>query len=199
MCIRDSFSIGEHLYGGHNIDDSVGDFGLIDLGIENMPPIITRGVCLDVSGLDGGAHLTPGRAIIADDIKRAFDVQKVTPQSGDVILINTGWGRYFMTDNATYLEGDPVPDEGAARFLTEIGVVAIGADNMALEVLPGINHPDVMMPVHQHCLVEAGVHIIENLILTELAREKISVFCFVLLATKYKGATGCPVRPIAIL
>ena len=80
-----------------------------------------------------------------------------------------------------------------------MGVVAIGADNMALEVLPGINHPDVMMPVHQHCLVEAGVHIIENLILAELAREKISVFCFVLLATKYKGATGCPVRPIAIL
>ena len=193
------FSIGEHLYGGHNIDDSVGDFGLIDLGIENMPPIITRGVCLDVCGLDGGAHLTPGRAITVDDIKRAFDAQKVTPQSGDVILINTGWGRYFMTDNATYLEGEPGPDEDAARFLTEMGVVAIGADNMALEVLPGINHPEVMMPVHQHCLVEAGVHIIENLILAELAREKISVFCFVLLATKYKGATGCPVRPIAIL
>ena len=193
------FSIGEHLYGGHNIDDSVGDFGLIDLGIENMPPIITRGVCLDVSGLDGGVHLTPGRAITVDDIKRAFAAQKVTPQSGDVILINTGWGRYFMTDNATYLEGEPGPDEGAARFLTEMGVVAIGADNMALEVLPGINHPDVMMPVHQHCLVEAGVHIIENLVLAELAREKIGVFCFVLLATKYKGATGCPVRPIAIL
>jgi len=193
------FSIGEHLYGGHNIDDSVGDFGLIDLGIENMPPIITRGVCLDVSGFDGGQHLNPGRAITADDIKRAFEAQNETPQSGDVILINTGWGRYFMTDNATYLEGEPGPDEGAARFLTEMGVVAIGADNMALEVLPGVNHPDVMMPVHQHCLVEAGVHIIENLVLAELAREKISVFCFVLLATKYKGATGCPVRPIAIL
>ncbi|MBL6951592.1 MAG: cyclase family protein [Alphaproteobacteria bacterium] len=56
------FSIGEHLYGGHNIDDSVGDFGLIDLGIENIPPLITRGLCLDLSGLDGGEHLAAGRS-----------------------------------------------------------------------------------------------------------------------------------------
>ena len=104
-----------------------------------------------------------------------------------------------MTDNSTYLEGEPGLDEGAARLLTELGVVAIGADNMALEVLPGTNHPDVMMPVHQHCLVEAGVHIIENLVLAELVNNKVNSFCFVLLATKYKGATGCPVRPVAIL
>ena len=193
------FSIGEHLYGGHNINDSVGDFGLIDLGIENMPPLITRGLCLDVSGLDGGEHLTPGRAVTADDLNRTCEAQDVAPQLGDVVLINTGWGRYFMTDNATYLAGEPGPDVGAAEFLTDLGVVAIGADNMALEVLPGTNHPDVMMPVHQHCLVEAGVHIIENLVLAELVSDKVNSFCFVLLATKFKGATGCPVRPVAIL
>ena len=193
------FSIGEHLYGGHNINDSVGDFGLIDLGIENMPPMITRGLCLDVSGLDGGEHLTPGRVVTADDLNRACEAQDVVPQFGDVVLINTGWGRYFMTDNASYLAGEPGLDVCAAKFLTDLGVVAIGADNMALEVLPGTNHPDVMMPVHQHCLVEAGVHIIENLVLAELVSDKVNSFCFILLATKYKGATGCPVRPVAIL
>ena len=104
-----------------------------------------------------------------------------------------------MTDNAIYLAGEPGLDVGAAKFLTDLGVVAIGADNMALEVLPGTNHPDVMMPVHQHCLVEAGVHIIENLVLAELVSDKVNSFCFILLATKYKGATGCPVRPVAIL
>jgi kynurenine formamidase len=86
----------------------------------------------------------------------------------------------------------------AARWLTERDVVAIGSDNMAVEVLP---NPDrgMAMPVHQHVLVESGVYLIENLALEELARERIYSFCFILLATKYKGATGCPVRPVAMI
>jgi kynurenine formamidase len=55
------------------------------------------------------------------------------------------------------------------------------------------------MPVHQHVLVESGVHLIENLALDELARERVARFCFILLAAKFKGATGCPVRPIALV
>ena len=193
------FSIGEHLYGGHNIDDSVGDFGLKDLGIENIPPMITRGLCLNVSGLDDGAHLAAGRPVTADDLKWVCEARNVSPQAGDVVMINTGWGRFFMTDNETYLDGEPGIDEGAAKWLTELGVVAIGADNMALEVLPGTKHPEIMMPVHQHCLAEAGVHIIENMALAELAGMGVDTFCFVILPVKFKGATGCPVRPVAIL
>ena len=193
------FSIGEHLYGDHTIDESVGDFGLINLGIEHIPPMVTRGLCLDVSGLDGGDCLAAGRSVGADDLQRVCEARGVMPQPGDVVLLNTGWGRYFMIDNATYLEGEPGLDESGARWLTGQGVVAIGADNMALEVLPGTNHPEVMMPVHQHCLVEAGVHIIENMALAELVQKGVDAFCFVVLPVKFKGATGCPVRPIAIL
>ncbi|MDA1101415.1 MAG: cyclase family protein [Proteobacteria bacterium] len=193
------FSIGEHLYGDHTIDESVGDFGLLNLGIEHIPPMITRGVCLDVSGLDGGEYLGAGRPVTADDLKRRCEALDITLQTGDAVLINTGWGRYFMVNNGKYLEGEPGLDVGAARWLTEQDVVAIGADNMALEVLPGTNHPEIMMPVHQHCLVEAGVHIIENLVLADLARNGVTEFCFVVLPVKFKGATGCPVRPVAIL
>jgi kynurenine formamidase len=69
---------------------------------------------------------------------------------------------------------------------------------MAVEVLPNPDHTR-MMPVHQHVLAEAGVHLIENLALEELARDGLTAFCFILLATKFKGATGCPVRPIAMV
>ena len=193
------FSIGEHLYGDHTVDESVGDFGLINLGIEQMPPLITRGVCLDVSGLDGSGYLGVGRAVTADDLQGCCEAQGVGLKAGDAVLVNTGWGRFFMVNNGKYLEGEPGLDVDAAKWLTAQGVVAIGADNMALEVLPGTNHPEVMMPVHQHCLVEAGVHIIENLVLADLARDAISTFCFVLLPVKFKGATGCPIRPVAIL
>ena len=114
------------------------------------------------------------------------------------MLIRTGWGRFFGTDNARYVAGEPGIDMAAARWLTSRDVVAIGCDNMAVEVLP---NPDrfLMMPVHQHVLAEAGVYLIENLALDEIASERLTTFCFILLATKYKGATGCPVRPVALI
>ena len=95
-------------------------------------------------------------------------------------------------------QGEPGIDVAAARWLTRRDVVAIGCDNMAVEVLP---NPDrfLMMPVHQHVLAEAGVYLIENLALDEIASERLTRFCFILLATKYKGATGCPVRPVALV
>ena len=193
------FSIGEHLYGGHTIEESVGDWGLLQLGVENIPPIITRGLCLDLSRLDGSDCLEAGRPITSDDLKRAYDDHNITPQKGDVVLINTGWGKHFMHDNAKYISGEPGLNEQAAIWLTQNDVVAIGADNMAVEVLPGTNHPDIMMPVHQHCLAEAGVHLIENLALSEISERSINEFCLIMLPVKLKGATGCPVRPVAVI
>ena len=193
------FSIGEHLYGGHSIDESVGDWGLLQLGIVNIPPIITRGLCLDLSKLDGRNCLEAGRPITSDDLKRAYDSQHLQPEKGDVVFINTGWGKYFMNDNAKYISGEPGLNEEAAKWLTKNDVVAIGSDNMPVEVLPGTNHPDIMMPVHQHCLAEAGVHLIENLALSEISVRAISEFCLIMLPVKLKGATGCPIRPVAVL
>ena len=192
------FSIGGKLYNGLNAAEVVTDWGLERLGIEHTPPMISRGVLLDVSGLDGGAFLKPGRVVTPDDLARAADAAGVAVEAGDIVLIRTGWGRFFGTDNAQYLEGEPGIDVPAARWLTQRDVVAIGCDNMAVEVLP---NPDrgMALPVHQHVLAEAGVHLIENLALEELARDRIASFCFILLAAKFKGATGCPVRPIALV
>ena len=192
------FSIGDRLYNNVSAEDEVTDWGLNRLGIEHAPPMVTRGVLLDVAGLDGGAHLLPGRVITPEDLQRAVSAAKVTIEAGDIVMIRTGWGQLFGIDNARYVAGEPGIDVPAARWLTEQGVVAVGSDNMAVEVLPNPNKA-ISMPVHQHLLVEAGVYIIENLALEEIAREKLSSFCFILLATKYNGATGCPVRPIAMI
>ena len=192
------FSIGDRLYNGHSAAEIVTDWGLDKLGIEHAPAMITRGVLLDVAGLDGGQFLKPGRAVSPDELKRAADAAGVSVEAGDIVLIRTGWGRFFGVDNARYVEGEPGIDVPAARWLTSRDVVAIGCDNMAVEVLP---NPDrsLMMPVHQHVLAEAGVYLIENLALDEIARAGLRTFCFILLATKYKGATGCPVRPVALV
>ena len=192
------FSIGDRLYNGLDAAEMVTDWGLDRLGIEHAPPMIARGVLLDVAGLDGGQFLEPGRAVSPDELQRAADTAGVSIEAGDIVLIRTGWGRFFGTDNARYVAGEPGIDVAAARWLTSRDVVAIGCDNMAVEVLP---NPDrsLMMPVHQHVLAEAGVYLIENLALDEIASERLTTFCFILLATKYKGATGCPVRPVALI
>jgi kynurenine formamidase len=192
------FSKGDRLYNGLSAADTVTDWGLERLGIEHAPPMITRGVVLDVAALDGGQHLNPGRAITPDDLARAADAAGMAIEPGDIALICTGWGRYFGVDNARYLQGEPGIDLPAARWLIERGAVAIGCDNMAVEVLPNPNH-GVAMPVHQHALAEAGVYLIENLALEEVARDRLGSFCFILLATKFRGATGSPVRPVALV
>jgi len=151
-----------------------------------------------VAGLDGGAHLQPGRVIAPDDLARAADAAGLALEPGDIVLIRTGWGRYFGTDNARYLQGEPGIDVPAARWLTAQGVAAIGCDNMAVEVLPNPNK-GLAMPVHQYALADCGVYLIENLALEELARDRIFAACFILLATKFRGATGCPVRPVVLV
>jgi len=193
------FTYGDHMYGGYDVEDTVDDFGLLNLGIEHCPPMVTRGICLDVSGFDGGSYLDAGRPVTRADLERALKSLGTRIEPGDVVCIRTGWGRFFMKDNDRYVKGEPGIDLEAARWLTAQDVVAIAADNMALEVLPGTNHPEELMPVHQHCLAQAGVHIIENIALDEIASLGVPSFCFMLSAVKFKGATGCPVRPIAIL
>ncbi len=192
------FSIGDQLYNGLSAAETVTDWGLEQLGIEQAPPIITRGVLLDVAGLDGAAHLEPGRAITQDALAHAAEMAGVAIEPGDVVLIRTGWGRYFGVDNARYLQGEPGIDVPAARWLTARDVVGIGCDNMAVEVLLNPD-PALSMPVHQHALAEAGVHLIENVALEALAADKVGAFCLILLPIKFKGATGSPVRPVALV
>jgi kynurenine formamidase len=192
------FSNGEMLYNGNKAEDVVTDWGLERLGIENAPPMITRGILFDVAGVTGGPHMQPGQTVTVEHLERAAEIGGFSVESGDIALIRTGWGQYFGADNTKYVHGEPGIDVPAAKWLIDQGIVAIGADNMAVEVLPNPNK-GLMMPVHQYALAECGVYLIENLALEQLAAEKIYKGCFILLATRLKGATGAPVRPIMVL
>lgn len=193
------FTIGSRMFGEHDANDTMTDFGLAKLGIEQAPPIVSRGLLADLARLDGGEYLESGRAIGPDAIERSLSASDLQIRQGDIVLIHTGWGRFYMKDNARYLSGEPGIDLAAAQWLTGQGVTAIGVDNMAVEVLPGVNDPVEKMPVHQHCLVEAGVYLIENLLLTPLVEAGVAEFCFILLPVKFKGASGSPARPIAMV
>lgn len=183
------------LHGGVHVDDGVQtSVGFKVLGIETMAPIVARGVLLDVAG---SRRLQPGYAITAEDLERAEKEAGTEVRAGDVVLVRTGYGALWSKP-AEYLEAAGVSAAGS-RWLIAKNVKAVGADNVAFDVMgPADPELGMTLPGHILLLVRAGIPIIENLNLEELASADVHEFVFVCLPLKMRGATGSPVRPIAI-
>ncbi|MGX0978814.1 kynurenine formamidase [Roseovarius sp. MBR-51] len=192
------FTAGQQMYGGRSADEVVGDLGLYDLGADMIPAIVARAVLLDVAATEGKTSLEGGQVVTRQMLQDAETATGTRIGAGDVALIRTGWGQFYRADAIKYVKSEPGLDLDAAQYLTEAGVIAIGADNLAIEVIPGTD-PKISMPVHQHTLVECGVYLIENMDLDALAKSGRKITCFVMLAIRIKGATGTPARPIALL
>lgn len=171
------------------------DFGWTKLGAETIPPIIGRGVLLDLAETLGGPRLEDGYEITVSDLQRCLDRQEVRLQSGDIILIRTGKFQQYGVDNVAYQAGEPGPGLEAACWLYEQGMAVLGADNHGIEPLP---FTDSSNTVHRAMIIERGVHLLENLNLEELARERNYEFLFTGLPLKIVGATGSWIRPAAI-
>ncbi|MGR3321004.1 MAG: cyclase family protein [Pseudooceanicola sp.] len=187
-------SIGSRMFGGRSAEEEVTGWGLETLGAEHIPPMITRGVLFDVGGPDG---MEAGEVVTVAALERAARDGGFDVEPGDVAMIRTGWSRHYETDNPRYVRGAPGIDVPAAEWLIGQGVVAIGADNMAVEVIPNPD-PENALPVHQLALVEHGVWLIENLALEAVARDGLHVSCFAMLSPRIRGATGAPVRPVLL-
>ncbi len=183
------------LHGGVHVDSGVQtSAGFRVLGIETMAPLVARGVLLDVAGSE---RLPPDHSITPDELEHAATAAGVEIRAADVVLVRTGYGALW-SEPAEYLHAAGVSSDGS-RWLIEKKVSAVGADNMAWDVI-GPSDPElgVTLPGHLLLLVRAGIPIIENLNLEELAAARVHEFAFVCLPLKMRGATGSPVRPIAI-
>ncbi len=168
--------------------------------VDQIPPFVGRGVFLDIARLRGVPVLAPGEAVTADDLDAAADAGGVDVRSGDAVLIGTGWSTLW-SDKAAYegqAGGAPGPDESAGNWLAERCVAMAGAETIAFEqIQPGQGHRT--LPVHRVLLVEHGINIIESMRLDELAANRVTEFLFVLAPLKLVGATGSPVRPLAVV
>ena len=191
------FGIGELFYNGNRRADFAQPGGLTKLGIENVGPIFTRGVLIDVAGLKGVPQLAGGYEITVADLKAALTRQKVQITPGDVVVIHTGWGALWMKDNAKYLATAPGIGLAAGQFLADAEVVVVGADNSAIDVSPNPN-PSLAVPVHQLLIARNGIYLHENLVTEELARDSVYEFAYVFSPLRLKGATGSPGNPIAV-
>ncbi|MFT7459542.1 MAG: kynurenine formamidase [Planctomycetota bacterium] len=192
------FGLKGKIWNEVSTDDALGIDGWSKSGADKYPPIVARGVLIDVAGAMEKEHLPASYVITVSDLKDALEKQDSTLQPGDVVLIRTGliaqWpdsSKYRMNDQAGLgLE--------AAQWLVENQkAMLLGADNFGLESFPSSNKTN-FAPLHTYLLGEKGVSFLEVVWLEELAKDKVYEFLFIASPLKLRGATGSPVRPLAI-
>ena len=187
------------LYGGVDAAEAQAGGSFAVLGINELPPFVGRGVLLDVPGLLGTDACDGGYEITVAELEAVVALQNSPVQAGDAVLVRSGWGAHF-DDPEHYLgveTGVPGVGEAGARWLADQGAALVGADTLAFECIPaGQGH--ALLPAHRVLLVERGVNIIEAMDLDGLAAAGIYQFVFVLSHLNISGATGAPVRPLAL-
>lgn len=189
------FGVDGTIYNGFTPEEHLGSRHWTRCGVEQIPPIIARGVLLDIATLKGTPCLDDSYAITVDDCVQSLSQRGLHLRPGDVALIRTG-RMGFWPDGSKVLGNPPGVSLDAARWLTDQGIVAVAADQECVEVGPS-QHEDNWLPGHCHFLAAAGVPMIELVDLEALSRDGVHEMCFVAAPIRLRGATGAPLRPLA--
>jgi kynurenine formamidase len=189
------FGYDGQIYNGFTARDHLGSRAWEKCGPEKHPPIFARGVLLDVAGLHGVDTLPPSHPIGIADIEACLKKQGTRLALGDVVLLRTG--QMNLWPDMAFTKNTPGLNREGAEYLAKHGAIMIGADNLTLEQTPSA-HPLNFFPVHTYLLAEAGVPILEMVQLDELAADKLYEFAFFGACIKLRGATGAPMRPVAM-
>lgn len=192
------FGLHGKIYNGFGADEHLGDRGWRRAGAETIPPIIARGVLIDVAAARSVEMLPDSHRITVQDLREALKRQRVRLEPGDVVLIRGGRMRAWPKDHS-YVANQPGLSQEAARWLAEeCEVTAIGGDNLSLEHFPVAEGATTWVPVHTYLLAQAGVPIIEVVDLEELSRDRVYEFAFIAASLKLRGASAAPFRPLAL-
>lgn len=189
--------IGDRFYNGWKVQDVVEDWGLNRFGIETVPPIITRGILIDVAGYKGVDRLAAGYAISVADVENALAKEGVDLRVGDVVLLHTGWGGLWSTNPALFLSGEPGPGLALIEWLYDKRIAAVGTDSWSIGPVPG-EDPARPFLVPQTMYVKMGLFGFENLATERLAERKVYEFLFVNTHGRTRGSTAAVVGPAAV-
>ena len=147
--------------------------------VENL---MGDGILIDLSGKE------LDQVIDADMIKAYLADNNLTLKEGDIALVRCWKGEWGEGDFHEVMGLDIT----GTKYLVENGVKAIGTDMSILET----SAADMARTNHMFLLVENEIPIIENL--AHLGDLKEKRFQFIGLPLKIKGASGSPIRAIAI-
>lgn len=189
--------VGDRYYNGNRWQEFAQIGGLKKLGADKVPPMVTRGVLLDMAAHYGVDVVKEGTAFNTAEIEAVAKKQGVEIRQGDVVIFHTGWLSLIEKDPKRYGSVEPGLGREGARYLVSKGVVAVGADTWGLEAIPFEPGAGVF-EVHQILLPMSGTYILENVNTAELAKDKAWEFLFVLGQNKYQGAVQSMINPVAI-
>jgi kynurenine formamidase len=181
---------------GHDITAYQQDKGYTGLppdlkSVDQVPPIVRRGVLLDVAGFKGLGTLPERYEITPDDLSGALGQVEGGIGRGDCVLVRTGYSKFFTTDADAYLHKFAGLGAEASRWLVSKGAGVVGIDNLAA----GVPKP---FEVHNILLSDNGVFLMKSLNLEELSQDRKWVSVVVVLPLKLRGGEASLVRPIAI-
>jgi len=183
-------------YNGNKLLDFADPTGLKKLGVEKVPPMVTRGVLLDMAAYYNTDIVKEGTAFNVKEIEEVAKKQGVEIRQGDVVIFHTGWLSLIGKDDKRYSAGEPGLGVEGAKHLTGKGVVAVGADTWAVEAIPFESKN--VFEVHQILLPMNGTYILENMDTAELAKDKAYEFLFVLGQPRFRGGVQSMINPVAI-
>jgi kynurenine formamidase len=189
--------VGDRYYNGNKWQEFAQIGGLKKLSADKVPPMVTRGVMLDMAAHYGVDVVKEGTAFNKAEIEAVAKKQGVEIRQGDVVIFHTGWLSLIEKDPKRFGSVEPGLGREGARYLVSKGVVAVGADTWGLEVIPFEPGAGVF-EVHQILLPMSGTYILENVNTAELAKDKAYEFLFVLGQNKYQGSVQAMINPVAI-
>lgn len=189
---------GEFLvYDGVPNRQIIDTFGTRRFGIETMPPLIGRGVFIDVVAHKGVDMLPAGYAIQPGELDEVLAAQGTEVRPGDTVLVHSGWGRNWH-DPERMLSGEPGIGKACAQWAVDHDIVCWGLDQFATDPVP-FESPGEALPMHIAMLTKAGIRLMENVFMEELSRDRVHEFLLIAAPLKFKGGTGSPVRLLALV
>jgi kynurenine formamidase len=180
------------------------------LGVENMAVSCVQGraVMIDLEAHFGRSGKIVGYA----DLMEVLDKDQVVVEPGDFVCIRSGFAQLLLEmkkqpDTKVLFSTTSALDGRDARlqqWVTDTGVVALLADNYAVEAVPArpcLDDHCATLPLHAHCLFKLGVYLGEMWYLTELAdwlrANGRNRFLLTAPPLRLPGAVGSPATPVA--
>src|ERR1700680_3239373 len=104
-------------------------------GADKQPPVLARGVMIDVAAAAGVDMLPDSHAIGEKELLDALKRQKTELRPGDVVLIRTG-RMTIWPDQQRFVPNSPGINRQGAEFLAKAGAIYIEDDNGGVENTP---------------------------------------------------------------
>ena len=192
--------LGEHGYYYNCLDEKEisAITGLTKLGVHDVPPLVGRGVVIDMTAHFGKPHLDAGESFGEEDVKAAAQAQGVEIREGDVVLFYTGWTSAMLdADPKAWVSGEPGLSNSGARYLASLNVMAVGADTWGVEPVPPAEGEGAFYG-HVILLQENGIYILETIETKPLVEDGVNEFMFVLGQARIRGTVQMIINPVAL-